>query len=114
MKVECSKCHEWVEMNGRKQKCSVCGWDLLKDVNDEAVPEDASKPEPQPSPSETEATTFSNEDKKENASSTKGKTLSGWMIIMLVIVTFIVAFLFGTLLSMRDAANKAPYLHNMK
>ena len=113
MKVECSKCHEWVEMNGRKQKCSVCGWDLLKDYNDEMVTKDAPKPEPQTSPSETESTTSSNKDKQEKESSIKSH--SGCLIvIILVIVTFIVAFLIGRLLSMRDAANNAPYLHNMK
>ena len=129
MKVECSKCHEWVEMNERKQKCSVCGWDLLKDYQDEMVPEDApdNKPKtppsdnkPQTSPSETKSTTSSDKDTKEKLSSTTGesqanKSHGGCMgIIIVLIVTFIIAFLFGTLLVMRDAANKAPYLEHMK
>ncbi|MBO4350788.1 MAG: hypothetical protein J6A01_07590 [Proteobacteria bacterium] len=129
MKVECSKCHEWVEMNERRQKCSACGWDLLKDYQDEMVPKDApdNKPKTPPSdnkpktpPSETESTTYSYKDTKEKLSSTTGEShaneshISCMGIIIIIIVTFIIAFLVGTLLVMRDAANNAPYLQHMK
>ena len=43
MKVECPKCHEWVEMNAHSQKCSVCGWDLLKGIDDEIETEKPKK-----------------------------------------------------------------------
>ena len=114
MKVECSKCHEWVEMNERRQKCSACGWDLLKEYQDEIVPEDVPKPTPQ-TPPKPETKTFTYKDTQEKLSSTTGESHFGCMgVIIVIIVTFIIAFLFGTLLVMRDAANKAPYLEHMK